>query len=67
MEKRNVRRRERQEINEPIAAEQFVPEASLSPAEVHTLLEFFRTLDRWDRELVHNGTKRKGVTACKVQ
>jgi hypothetical protein len=67
MEKRNVRRRERQKISEPVAVEQFVPEVSLSAAEVHTLVEFFQTLDRWDRELVHNGSKCKGVTVCRVQ
>ncbi len=67
MEKRNVRLNERQKINEPVAAEHFVLEASLSAAEVHTLVEFFRTLDRWDRELVHNGSKRKGVKVCRVQ
>jgi hypothetical protein len=44
-----------------------IEEISASDAELHVLFEFFRMLDRWDRELVQNGNDRSEVTVCRVQ
>jgi hypothetical protein len=55
MEKRSIPVKDRKVSKEEI---------SLSHAELHLLIEFFQRLDRWDRELVQNGTCRSEVTLC---
>jgi hypothetical protein len=42
-------------------------EISVSDAELHRLIEFFRRLDHWDRELVQNGSGGSEVKVCRVQ
>jgi hypothetical protein len=57
MENRNVQLEDRE----------FIEEISLSDAERHALIEFFQRLDRWDRDLVQNGSGRSEVKVCRVQ
>jgi hypothetical protein len=57
MEKRNVGLEDRE----------FIEETVLSEAGLHSLIQFFQLLDRWDRELVQNGSGRSEVTVCRVQ
>ena len=57
MENRNVRLPDRE----------FIQETSLSATELHALIEFFKLLDQWDRELVQNVDERNEVNLCKAQ
>jgi hypothetical protein len=57
MENRNVRLQHRE----------FIQERSLSDTELHALIEFFKLLDQWDRELVQNVDERNEVNLCKAQ
>jgi hypothetical protein len=57
MENRNVRLQDRE----------FIQETSLSDTELHTLIEFFKLLDQWDRELVQNVDEQTEVNLCKAQ
>jgi len=57
MENRNVRLQDRE----------FIQETSLSDTELHALIEFFKLLDQWERELVQNVDERNEVNLCKAQ
>jgi hypothetical protein len=57
MENRNVRLQDRE----------FIQETSLSDTELHALIEFFKLLDQWDRELVQNVDEQTEVNLCKAQ
>jgi hypothetical protein len=57
MENRNVRLQDRE----------FIQETSLSDTELHALIEFFKLLDQWDRELVQNVDEQTEVSLCKAQ
>ncbi len=67
MENRNVSPEAPRDYSQQVSAEEFVPEQSLSTENLHQLIEFFRLLDRWERELMHNDSDRDEVTVCSVQ
>jgi hypothetical protein len=57
MENRNVQ----------LEGREFIEATARNEAELHALIQFFQLLDRWDRELVQNGSSRSEVTVCRVQ
>ncbi len=67
MEKRNVASEYRQENSQQVSAWEFAPEISLSTENLHQLIDFFLLLDRWERELVQNGSNRDEVRVCRMQ
>lgn len=67
MENRNVGYEKSKSVVSYRQSEETVHETSLSEAELHSLIQFFQLLDRWDRELVHNLSEESEVTVCKVQ
>lgn len=67
MENRNVEYENRKSFVRHRQSEETVHETSLSEAELHSLIQFFQLLDRWDRELVHNLSQESEVNVCKVQ
>ena len=67
MENRNVGYENRKSAAHQRQSEEAVRETSLSEAELHSLIQFFQLLDRWDRELVHNLSEESEVSVCQVQ
>ena len=67
MENRNVGYENRKSVVRQKQSEEAVRATSLSEKELHSLIQFFQLLDRWDRELVHNLSEESEVNVCKVQ
>jgi hypothetical protein len=49
------------------STDETVRESSLSEAELHSLVDFFQMLDRWERQLVQNVHAGNEVRVCSVQ
>ena len=67
MENRNVSPEDCNDHIQQVSAEDFVAGILLSSEDLHQLIDFFLLLDRWERELVQNGSNRDEVRVCRMQ